>query len=74
MNSLLSEVGYEGVTFEEVARRAGTTPATLRAWVAAGALLLVRLNVAGHFARDSRTALADLVLLTPLFALIFSIR
>jgi hypothetical protein len=42
--------------------------------LAASALLLVRLNVADHLARDSRTALADLVLLTPLVALLFSIR
>ncbi len=42
--------------------------------LAASAFLLVRLNLAGRFARDSRTALADLVLLTPLFALLFSLR
>jgi hypothetical protein len=42
--------------------------------LAASALLLVRLNLAGRLARDSRTALADLVLLTPLVALLFSIR
>jgi hypothetical protein len=40
----------------------------------ASAFLLVRLNLAGRLARDSRTALADLVLLTPLLALVFSLR
>ncbi len=38
------------------------------------ALLLVRLNAGGHLPRDSRTALADLVLLTPLAVLLFSLR
>jgi hypothetical protein len=45
-------------------------------WLCLGvsALLLVRLNLAPHLSRDSRTALADLVLLTPLLALPFSFR
>ena len=42
--------------------------------LAASSLLLVRLNVAEHLPRDERTALADLVLLTPLAALLFSVR
>jgi hypothetical protein len=42
--------------------------------LAASALLLVRLNLAPRLARDSRTALADLVLLTPLLALPFALR
>ena len=40
----------------------------------ASALLLVRLNLAPAIPRDHRTALADLVLLTPLLALPFSLR
>ena len=40
----------------------------------ASALLLVRLNRAELLPRDSRTALADLVLLTPLIVLLFSLR
>ncbi len=40
----------------------------------ASALLLVRLNLAERLPRDTRTALADLVLLTPLLALPFSFR
>ena len=42
--------------------------------LAASALLLVRLNLADGLPRDHRTALADLVLLTPLLALPFSFR
>ncbi len=42
--------------------------------LAASALLLVRLNHAHGLPRDHRTALADLVLLTPLLALPFSLR
>lgn len=42
--------------------------------LAASALLLVRLNLAKSLPRDHRTALADLVLLTPLLALPFSFR
>ena len=42
--------------------------------LALGALLLVWLNLAERFPRDSRTALADLVLLTPLLAMLFSLR
>jgi hypothetical protein len=42
--------------------------------LAASALLLVRLNTAEHLSRDERTALADLVLLTPFVALLFSLR
>ena len=42
--------------------------------VAASALLLVRLNISERLPRDNRTALADLVLLTPLIALLFSPR
>jgi hypothetical protein len=38
--------------------------------LAASALLLVRLNLTGRLPRDNRTALADLVLLTPLLALL----
>jgi hypothetical protein len=38
--------------------------------LAASALLLVRLNLAERLPRDKRTALADLVLLTPLLALL----
>jgi hypothetical protein len=41
--------------------------------LAVSALLLVRLNGAGPLARDSRTALADLVLLTPLAVLLFTL-
>jgi hypothetical protein len=40
----------------------------------ASALLLVRLNRAERQPPDSRTALADLVLLTPLIVLLFSLR
>jgi hypothetical protein len=40
---------------------------------AASAFLLVRLNAAERLPRDSRTALADLVLLTPLAVLLFSL-
>ena len=45
-------------------------------WVclAASALLLVWLRAAATLPRDNRTALADLVLLTPLIALLFSFR
>lgn len=39
--------------------------------LALSAFLLVRLNLSARFPRDHRTALADLVLLTPLFALLF---
>jgi hypothetical protein len=42
--------------------------------LAASAFLLVRLNVSSQLPRDNRTALADLVLLTPLVTLLFSIR
>ena len=42
--------------------------------LAASALLLARLNVAEDLARDSRSAAADLVLLTPLLVLFFSLR
>ncbi len=42
--------------------------------LAASALLLVRLNLAHGLPRDHRTALADLVLLTPLLALPFLLR
>ncbi|CAN5572521.1 hypothetical protein BH20VER3_BH20VER3_03690 [soil metagenome] len=42
--------------------------------LAASAFLLVRLNLAAGLPRDNRTALADLVLLTPLLALPFSLR
>lgn len=42
--------------------------------LAASALLLVRLNIAERLSPDSRTALADLVLLTPLIVLSFSLR
>ncbi len=42
--------------------------------LAASAFLLVRLNLAEGLPRDNRTALADLVLLTPLLALLFSLR
>ena len=42
--------------------------------IAASAFLLVRLNLAGSFLRDHRTALADLVMLTPLLALPFLLR
>ncbi len=41
--------------------------------LAASALFLVRLNTAEDVARDNRTALADLVLLTPLAVLLFSL-
>ena len=40
----------------------------------ASALLLVRLNVSEQLPRDNRTALADLVLLTPLVVLLYSLR
>ncbi|MEO8439635.1 MAG: hypothetical protein ABI540_05370 [Spartobacteria bacterium] len=51
-------------------------PFALSLWfcLAASALLLVWLNGAEHLRRDHRTALADLVLLTPLLALLFSLR
>jgi hypothetical protein len=42
--------------------------------LALSALLLVRLNLAERLPRDNRTALADLVLLTPLLGLLFSLR
>jgi hypothetical protein len=42
--------------------------------LALSALLLVRLNLAERLPPDSRTALADLVLLTPLLGLLFSLR
>ncbi len=42
--------------------------------LAASALFLVRLNGAQDLSRDGRTALADLVLLTPLVVLLFSLR
>ncbi|CAN5436561.1 hypothetical protein BH18VER2_BH18VER2_06940 [soil metagenome] len=42
--------------------------------LAVSALLLVRLNLAGRLPRDHRTALADLVLLTPLLALPFFLQ
>jgi hypothetical protein len=42
--------------------------------LALSALLLVRLNVARKLPRDNRTALADLVLLTPLVVLPFALR
>ncbi len=42
--------------------------------LALSAFLLVRLNLAERLPRDSRTALADLVLLTPLLGLLFSLR
>ena len=42
--------------------------------LAASALLLVRLNLSECWSRDQRTALADLVLLTPLLALLFLLR
>lgn len=42
--------------------------------LAASALFLVRLNLSDRLPRDSRTALADLVLLTPLLVLLFSLR
>jgi hypothetical protein len=42
--------------------------------LAASSLLLVRLNLGERFLRDRRTALADLVLLTPLLAIPFSFR
>ena len=41
--------------------------------LAVSALLLVRLNAAERLQRDSRTALADLVLLTPLAVLLYSL-
>ena len=42
--------------------------------LAGSAFLLVRLNLAEELPRDRRTALADLVLLTPLLALLLSLR
>lgn len=42
--------------------------------LAASALLLVRLNLTHSLPRDYRTALADLVLLTPVLALPFALR
>ena len=42
--------------------------------LAVSALLFVRLNLAERFPRDHRTALADLVLLTPLLALPFFLQ
>ncbi|HEX4665061.1 MAG TPA: hypothetical protein VH207_00570 [Chthoniobacterales bacterium] len=42
--------------------------------LAASALLLVRLNLAARLPRDNRTALADLVLLTPFLTLLFLLR
>jgi hypothetical protein len=42
--------------------------------LAASALLLVRLNLARGLRRDNRTALADLVLLTPLAMLLLTLR
>ena len=46
----------------------------LWACLAISALLLARLNDSAHLPRDTRTALADLVLLTPLVALFLSGR
>ncbi len=46
----------------------GGLPSRFWFCLAASALLLVRLNLAGRLPRDNRTALADLVLLTPLLA------
>jgi hypothetical protein len=46
----------------------------LWACVAISAFLLVRLNLSDHLPRDNRTALADLVLLTPLAILFLSWR
>jgi hypothetical protein len=45
-------------------------------WLCLGvsAFLLVRLNASAHLPRDNRTALADLVLLTPLVVLLYSLR
>jgi hypothetical protein len=42
--------------------------------LAGSAFLLVRLNESAHLARDRRTALADIVMLTPLLVLFFSLR
>jgi len=44
------------------------------AGLAASALLLVWLNASAHLRRDRRTALADLVLLTPLAVLLLAFR
>lgn len=52
VNSLLSEVGYEGVTFEEVARRAGASKATLyRRWKSKRDMVIAALKV-GPARRD----------------------
>ncbi|WP_228000461.1 TetR/AcrR family transcriptional regulator [Nocardia australiensis] len=52
VNSLLSEVGYEGVTFEEVARRAGASKATLyRRWKSKRDMVVAALK-AGPARRD----------------------
>jgi hypothetical protein len=42
--------------------------------LAGSAFLLVRLNNSAHLARDRRTALADIVMLTPFLVLLFSLR
>lgn len=52
VNSLLSEVGYEGVTFEEVARRVGASKATLyRRWKSKRDMVVAALK-AGPARRD----------------------
>lgn len=52
MNSLLSEVGYEGITFEEVARRVGASKATLyRRWKSKRDMVVAALKV-GAARRD----------------------
>lgn len=54
MNSLLSERGYEGVTFEEVARRAGASKATLyRRWDSKRDMVIAALK-AGPARRDGQ--------------------
>lgn len=52
MNSLLAECGYDGVSFEEVARRAGASKATLyRRWKSKRAMVIAALK-AGPARRD----------------------
>lgn len=52
VNSLLSECGYDGITFEEVARRAGASKATLyRRWKSKRDMVMAALK-AGPARRD----------------------
>lgn len=69
VNSLLSERGYEGITFEEVARRAGASKATLyRRWKTKSDMVVAALK-AGPARRDGPCAIDTGSLRGDLFAL-----